>query len=242
MPPAARDIHLLGAGALLLLSRPDPGYSGRQRVERWVTLGTVVRMLTVGLTGGIGSGKSWVSARLASHGAVVVDADLLARTVVAEGSEGFRRVVARFGPHVVGSDGQLDREALGQQVFADASDLADLNAIVHPLVGERARELIEQAERAGADVVVHDVPLLVENGLEGSYDVVVVLDAPVEVQLARLVGQRGMSGADAQARIARQATREQRLAVADEVLRNDGTLDQLGEQVDELWQRLRGRA
>ncbi len=205
-------------------------------------MGTFGRMLKVGLTGGIGSGKSWVSARLASHGAVVVDADLLAREVVAGGSPGFERVVARFGPQVVGPDGRLDRQALGRRVFADAADLADLNAIVHPLVGERASTLIEQAERAGVPMVVHDVPLLVENGLANSYDVVVVVDAPVEVQLSRLVRDRGMSRADALARIAQQSTRDVRLAAADEVLDNGGTLDELADQVDLLWQRLRARA
>jgi len=199
-------------------------------------------MLKVGLTGGIGSGKSWVSARLASHGAVVVDADLLAREVVAGGSPGFERVVARFGPQVVGPDGRLDRQALGRRVFADDADLADLNAIVHPLVGERASTLIEQAERAGVPMVVHDVPLLVENGLANSYDVVVVVDAPVEVQLSRLIRDRGMSRADALARIAQQSTRDVRLAAADEVLDNGGTLDELADQVDLLWQRLRARA
>ncbi len=205
-------------------------------------MGTFGRMLKVGLTGGIGSGKSWVSARLASHGAVVVDADLLAREVVAGGSPGFERVVARFGPQVVGPDGRLDRQALGRRVFADAADLADLNAIVHPLVGERASTLIEQAELAGVPMVVHDVPLLVENGLANSYDVVVVVDAPVEVQLSRLVGDRGMSREDALARIAQQSTRDVRLAAADEVLDNGGTLDELADQVDLLWQRLRSRA
>ncbi len=205
-------------------------------------MGTFGRMLKVGLTGGIGSGKSWVSARLASHGAVVVDADLLAREVVAGGSPGFERVVARFGPQVVGPDGRLDRQALGRRVFADAADLADLNAIVHPLVGERASTLIEQAERAGVPMVVHDVPLLVENGLATSYDVVVVVDAPVEVQLSRLVRDRGMSRSDALARIAQQSTRDVRLAAADEVLDNGGTLDELADQVDLLWQRLRARA
>jgi len=194
-------------------------------------IGTFGRMLKVGLTGGIGSGKSWVSARLASHGAVVVDADLLAREVVAGGSPGFEQVVARFGPQVVGRDGRLDRQAL-----------ADLNAIVHPLVGERASTLIEQAELAGVPMVVYDVPLLVENGLANSYDVVVVVDAPVEVQLSRLVGDRGMSRADALARIAQQSTRDVRLAAADEVLDNGGSLDELADQVDLLWQRLRARA
>jgi dephospho-CoA kinase len=198
-------------------------------------------MLKVGLTGGIGSGKSWVSARLAALGAVVIDADLLAREVVATGTPGFEQVVERFGPQVVGPDGELDRAALGKRVFADAGELADLNAIVHPAVGTRASELMAEAERGSAPAVVHDVPLLVENGLQDLYDVVVVVDTPVEAQLARLVGQRGMTDSDARARIARQAGREQRLAVADEVLLNHGTLQQLGVQVDVLWTRLTAR-
>lgn len=198
-------------------------------------------MLRVGLTGGIGAGKSAVSRLLAAHGAVVIDADLLAREVVAPGSEGLRAVLEEFGPQLLLPDGSLDRAALGALVFPDPIRLAALNAIVHPLIGRRTAELTQQAEDQGAPVLVHDVPLLTENGLAGAYDLVVVVDVPPEVQLQRLVGARGMDAADAQARIARQAGREQRLAVADEVIDNSGTLEQLAAQVDALWQRLQSR-
>ena len=196
-------------------------------------------MLKVGLTGGIGSGKSSVSARLAALGAVVVDADLIARAVVAPGTPGLAAVLAAFGPQVQASDGGLDRPALAARVFGDPAALATLNAIMHPLVGERAAAEVIAAEAAGAAVLVHDVPLLVENGLAPLYDLVVVVDTPVERQLERLTGLRGMTEADARARIGSQATREQRLAAADEVVTNDGSLSALAEQVDALWSRLR---
>lgn len=199
-------------------------------------------MLRVGLTGGIGSGKSHVSRLLASYGAAVVDADVVAREVVAPGTPGLARVAERFGSRVLAQDGSLDREALGRRVFADPAELAGLNAIVHPLVGERTAELVAAAGAAGAAVLVHDVALLVENGLQADYDLVVVVDAPVEAQLERLVTRRGMTTDAAEARIASQAGRQQRLAVADEVLRNDGTREQLDARVRELWQRLVARA
>lgn len=199
-------------------------------------------VLIVGLTGGIGSGKSAVSRLLAAHGAVVVDADLVAREVVAPGSEGLAAVVTEFGPQVLQPDGSLDRAALGALVFPDPERLAALNAIVHPLVGQRTADLTAQARDSGAPVLVHDVPLLVENGLASAYDVVVVVDVPPELQRERLVGQRGMEAADVRSRMARQATREQRLAVADEVLDNSGSLDRLAERVDALWGRLLDRA
>jgi dephospho-CoA kinase len=195
-------------------------------------------VLKVGLTGGIGSGKSSVSRLLASYGAVVVDADLIAREVVAPGTPGLAAVVEEFGPSVLLPDGSLDREAVGRVVFGDPARLAALNAIVHPLVGERWRELEESAEREGAAVVVHDVPLLAENDLGSQYDEVVVVDCPVETQVERLVEQRGMSESDARARIAAQATREQRLAVATQVVHNEGSLEDLGAQVAALWERL----
>jgi dephospho-CoA kinase len=195
-------------------------------------------VLKVGLTGGIGSGKSAVSRLLASYGAVVVDADLIAREVVAPGTPGLAAVVEEFGPSVLLPDGSLDREGVGRLVFGDPARLAALNAIVHPLVGERWRELEESAERAGAAVVVHDVPLLVENDLASQYDEVVVVDCPVEVQVARLVEQRGMSEEDARARIAAQATREQRLAAATRVVHNEGSLQDLQAEVAALWERL----
>jgi dephospho-CoA kinase len=199
-------------------------------------------VLKVGLTGGIGSGKSTVSQLLASYGAVVVDADVLAREVVAPGTPGLAAVVAEFGDRVLRPDGSLDREALGAVVFADPARLAALNAIVHPLVGARTQELQDQAEASGAPVVVLDVPLLAENDLAPLYDVVVVVDCPVEVAVQRLVEQRGMSEVDARARVAAQATREQRLAVATRVVDNGGTRESLEPQVKALWEQLTARA
>ena len=193
-------------------------------------------MLKVGLTGGIGSGKSTVSRQLSSYGAVVVDADVVAREVVAPGSPGLAQVVAEFGTAVLRPDGTLDREAVGALVFAEPDRLAALNAIVHPLVGARMDELEEQARAEGALVVVLDVPLLAENGLAPLYDEVVVVDCPVDVAVRRLVGQRGMTEEDARARIAAQATREQRRAVATHVLDNSGTPEQLAQQVRALWE------
>lgn len=195
-------------------------------------------MLKVGLTGGIGSGKSTVSRLLSSYGAVVVDADKVAREVVAAGTPGLAAVTKEFGTAVIRPDGELDREALGAVVFSDPERLAALNAIVHPLVGRRTQELEDEAAADGAAVVVLDVPLLAENGLAPLYDEVVVVDCPVEVAVARLVGQRGMSEADARARIAHQASREERLAVATHVLDNSGTPAELELQVAALWQHL----
>jgi dephospho-CoA kinase len=192
---------------------------------------------SVGLTGGIGSGKSAVAELLSSYGAVIVDADVLAREAVAPGSPGLARVVEEFGPDVLAADGSLDRARLAGLVFADPDRRAALNAIVHPYVRRRSEELTAAAP-AGA-VVVQVVPLLVENDLQGGYDVVVVVDASDEVQEERLVGLRGMTPEDARARIAAQASREQRRAAADVVIDNDGTRAELEGQVRELWNRLR---
>jgi dephospho-CoA kinase len=197
-------------------------------------------MLRVGLTGGIGAGKSEVSRRLAALGAVVVDADLIAREVVAPGTEGLTAVVAEFGPEVLLPDGSLDRPKLGAVVFADPERLAALNAIVHPLVGRRSAELSAQA--GPGDVVLHDVPLLTENKLSGRYDLVVVVDAADDTRLRRLVELRGMTEAEARARMSAQATREERLAIADLVIDNDGPLERLAPQVQALWAELRKRA
>ncbi|WP_405391468.1 dephospho-CoA kinase [Streptomyces sp. NBC_01102] len=197
-------------------------------------------MLKVGLTGGIGAGKSEVSRLLVSYGAVLVDADRIAREVVEPGTPGLASVVETFGPGILAADGTLDRPALGAIVFADPERLATLNALVHPLVGARSAEL-ERA--AGPDaVVVHDVPLLTENGLAPLYDLVVVVDATPATQLDRLVRLRGMTESDARARMAAQATREQRLAVADLVVGNDGPLEDLEPQVRKVWSELTARA
>lgn len=193
--------------------------------------------LHVGLTGGIGSGKSTVARWLAEHGAVVIDADVVAREVVAAGTPGLASVVAEFGDGVLSADATLDRARLGAVVFADADRRAALNAIVHPLVAQRRAELTAAAP-AGA-VVVEDVPLLVEEGLAARYDVVVVVDLSPEVQLDRLVRARGMTAAGARARIAAQASRAERLRVADVVLPNDGPPEALQAQTAELWQLLR---
>ncbi|MEU2493473.1 dephospho-CoA kinase [Streptomyces sp. NPDC007883] len=197
-------------------------------------------MLKVGLTGGIGAGKSEVSRLLASYGAVLIDADKIAREVVEPGTPGLAAVVEAFGPDVLTPEGTLDRPRLGAIVFTDAERLARLNAIVHPLVGARSAEL-EAA--AGPDaVVVHDVPLLTENGLAPLYDLVVVVDAAPETQLDRLVRQRGMTESEARARMATQATREQRRAIADVLIDNDGPREALEPQVRKVWAELRERA
>jgi dephospho-CoA kinase len=193
-------------------------------------------VITVGLTGGIGSGKSAVARELAELGAVVVDADVLAREAVAPGTDGLARVVAEFGPEVLAADGTLDRARLGRLVFADPGRLAALNAIVHPYVGRRSREIMASAPEDA--VVVYDVPLLVENRLESEYDVVVVIDVDPATQLDRLTRSRRMSEDDARARMAAQASREQRLAVADLVITNDGDLAQLRDRVQAVWDEL----
>ena len=196
-------------------------------------------MLRVGLTGGIGAGKSEVSRRLAAYGAVVIDADQIAREVVEPGTEGLAEVVAAFGPEVLTPDGALDRARLGDIVFADPELRGKLNAIVHPRVAARMAEL----ERgASGSIIVHDVPLIAENGRAGAYDVVVVVDAPPKVQAERLVRRRGMTREQARARMAAQASREQRLAIADIVIDNSGSLAELDRQVGDLWAGLRRRA
>jgi dephospho-CoA kinase len=201
------------------------------------SLGCVLR---VGLTGGIGSGKSEVSRRLVTHGAVLIDGDLIAREVVEPGTPGLAAIVEEFGADVLLPDGTLDRPGLGAIVFSDEGRRAALNAITHPLIGRRSQELFESA--APDAIVVYDMPLLVEGGLAALHDVVVVVDVPVETQLERLVARRGMSEADARARIAAQATREQRLAVADIVIDNSGPLEALDARVDRVWAELTARA
>jgi len=189
-------------------------------------------VLRIGLTGGIGSGKSTVARLLAERGAAVVDADVLAREVVAPGTPGLAAVVEAFGERVLTPDGALDRPALAAVVFGDAQARARLDGIVHPLVRARAAESIA-ALRADA-VVVQDIPLLVETGQAGSFDLVLVVEAAPDVRIARLVA-RGLGAGDARARIAAQATDEQRRAVADVVVDNSGTPEDLAAQVERFW-------
>lgn len=200
-------------------------------------------MLVVGLTGGIGSGKSEVGRRLAALGAVLVDADAIAREVVAPGTPGLQQIVDEFGESVLGPDGALDRERMAAVVFADDDARQRLNAIVHPLVGAA---MVQRTVRAGEHdsnaVVVNDVPLLAEGGLRDRYDVVVVVDVDPEIQLRRLVDVRGMTATHAKARMAVQAAREQRLAVADIVIDNSGDLATLDQRVQEVWAELQARA
>lgn len=196
-------------------------------------------MTRVGLTGGIGAGKSAVTAFLRERGAVVIDSDALAREVVEPGTPGLDAVVERFGPSILDAHGRLDRPALGAVVFADEQARRDLEAIIHPRVRERAKQL--EAEAGPDAIVVHDVPLLVETGQAGLYDLVVVVDVPVETQIERLAANRAMPRVEAESRIAAQATRDQRLAAADVVLDNTGSLDDLEKAVDALWERLSSR-
>lgn len=190
-------------------------------------------MILVGLTGGIGAGKSTVSALLASRGAVIIDADAITHELQRPGTPVFEAIVERFGPTVVAPSGELDRPALAAIVFSDPDELAALNAIVHPAVGaEMVARLAAEAETD--HLVVLDVPLLVESGRSDMAGTVVV-DVPPEVAIDRLVNQRGVSEEDARARMARQASREERLAKADRVIDNGGTLADLEAQIDDLW-------
>ena len=195
----------------------------------------------VGLTGGIASGKSTVSAVLAELGAVVIDADLIAREVVARGTPGLAAVVEEFGPDLLTPDGDLDRAAMGAVVFADPDARRRLEAIIHPLVHRRSAEL--EAAAPEHAVVVHDIPLLAESdGAAGSFDAVIVVDVPPEVQVSRMVGDRGWTREDAGSRIAAQATREERLAIATHVVDNTGSLADLRRQVEAIHEELARRA
>lgn len=194
--------------------------------------------MRVGLTGGIASGKSTVSELLAGFGAVIVDSDKIAREVVEPGTPGLAQVVAEFGPSVLTESGALDRAKVGEIVFADEGARGRLNAIVHPLVGARSAEL-EEAGRTAGKLVVNDIPLLVEVGYARLFDEVVVVDVPVETQVERAIA-RGMTEIDARARIAAQASREDRLAAATYVIDNTGTLDDLRKRVCEIYDALAG--
>jgi dephospho-CoA kinase len=198
-------------------------------------------MLLVGLTGGIGSGKSTVARLLGDRGAVVFDADVLGRDAVAPGTPGQRAVVERFGAGVLAPGGELDREALAETVFADPAARRDLEAIVHPEVRRLFAEGCERY-RDTDTVVVFGAPLLVETGMHSAFDVLVVVSAPLETQLHRLLRDRGMSEEQAHARIDAQAPLAEKVAVADVVIENDGSMDDLERRVDEVWPQLRDRA
>ena len=200
-------------------------------------------MLRVGLTGGIGSGKSAVSERLTALGAVVLDADQAARAVVEPGTQGLARIAETFGPGVLREDGSLDRAKLAEIVFADEAARGRLNAIVHPLVHEHMRAAEQAALEVRGDdaVIVHSVPLLAEGDRGKEFDLVIVVDVPPELQVERLAA-RGMPVDQARARMAAQATREQRLAIADIVIDNSGTLADLDRRLARVWAQVRARA
>ena len=194
----------------------------------------------VGLTGGIASGKSTVSAILAELGAVVIDADALAREVVARGTPGLEAVVAAFGPELLTAGGDLDRPAMGALVFNDPEARKRLEAIIHPLVHQRSAEL--EAQAPADAVVVHDIPLLAEVGRAGSFDAVIVVDTPTDLQVSRMVEDRGWTREDAESRISAQASRKDRLAIATYVVDNTGTLAELRRRVEQVYADLAARA
>jgi dephospho-CoA kinase len=198
-------------------------------------------MLLVGLTGGLGAGKSTVGRMLAERGAVVIDADDLAREVLAPGTEGFKQACDLFGDRVLTEEGELDRRAVAEIVFADADKRRALESITHPEVFRLLAEEVERHRRTD-DVVVFDAPLIIETGFDDACDVVVVVSAPMEAQIARAVRDRGMTEAQARARIAAQMPADRREAAADVIIRNDGDLASLERQVDDLWADLQGRA
>jgi dephospho-CoA kinase len=194
-------------------------------------------MKRVGLTGGVASGKSTVSAILDELGAVIIDADALAREVVAAGTDGLREVVEAFGRDVLTEDGELDRPAMGTIVFADPEKRRVLEGIIHPRVRERGAEI--EASAGSDDVVVHDIPLLAETGQAEGFDAVIVVDVPTEMQVERMVELRGMTREDAEARVAAQAARQERLKIATHVVDNTGTVEDLRRRVTEVYRELR---
>lgn len=198
-------------------------------------------MKLIALSGGIASGKSTIARRLEEYGAVHIDADALAREAVAPGSPGLQMIRARFGDIVIAADGSLDRPALGQLVFSDSGLLAALNGIVHPEVRRLAQERLDKIERADPRaIVIYDVPLLVEAGVDLPWDLVVIAEAPAETRRQRMVELRGMSPEEAERRIANQASDEERRAVADVVVDTGGSIKRTLQQADALWERLAG--
>jgi dephospho-CoA kinase len=199
-------------------------------------------MQLIGLTGGIASGKSVVAARLAEHGAVVVDADRVAREVVEPGTPALARIAQEFGDTVIAADGSLDRAALGGLIFRSPEKRAALNAITHPAVAIRSKQLFDAAEAADPEaIVVYDVPLLVEAARADEFDLIVVVNASTETRVARMIELRGLAPEEARHRIDSQATNAERLAIADVVIDSDGTLEQTLEQADALWEKLSAR-
>lgn len=196
-------------------------------------------MRVIGLTGGIGSGKSTVSAGLVARGAVLIDADAITRSLQEPGEPVFEAMVERFGRAVVAGDGSLDRQAVADIVFHDSEALADLNAIVHPAVGAEIGRRLQQAHEEQPDVVVLDVPLLVESG-RGDMAGVIVVDVDPELAIRRLVTHRGFDEVDARARVSHQVDRAQRVAAADLVIDNSGSLDELGAEIDRAWAWIEG--
>jgi len=199
-------------------------------------------MLIVGLTGNIAAGKSAVAARLAAHGVPIIDADLLAREAVAPGSAALAAIAARFGHRMLAPDGSLDRAALRHVVFRDAGARDALNAIVHPEVARLRAAAVARLRESGAPLVICDIPLLFETGLDREMDRIILVDAPVEVRRERLMRDRGLSAADAHAMIAAQLPAERKREHADYLIENDGTRDALDAQVDAVWTALRAAA
>ncbi len=195
-------------------------------------------MLVVGLTGNIGSGKSAVARLLEARGIPVIDADVLAREAVAPGTPALAAIVARFGAHVIAPDGTLDRAALRHIIFADPAERAALDAIVHPAVNARRRTLLNQQRERGARVVVCDIPLLFEAGLDGTMDAILLVDAPRDVRLARIMRDRGLTRVEALAMIDSQLPSDGKRARSGYVIDNDGTLEELATRVDATWRAL----
>jgi dephospho-CoA kinase len=197
-------------------------------------------MYLIGLTGGIASGKSTIARRLAEHGAIIIDADIVSREVVAPGSPALASIALEFGGDMIDSEGTLNRAKLGALVFSDAEKLEKLNAIMHPAVKTRSAEVLAKARADNPDsVIVYDVPLLVEADIARNYDEIIVASAPEETRIKRMIQLRGLTDEEAKARIGAQASEAKRLAIADVVIDTGGNLQHTLEQVDALWDRIR---
>ena len=222
------------------LANPDRRPVRRQQfpVYKRRSVRSLEAMLYVGLTGNIASGKSEAATRFAERGATIVDADILAREAVAVGSPAYEKVVARWGSDVLQPDGSLDREALRHTVFADKTQLDELNAIVHPGVNKLRRKMVAEARKRGDKLLIYVVPLLFERRLANEFDQIILIDAPRDLRLERLVRLRGVSETDAANMVAAQMLAELKRARADFVIENDGSIDRLHEQVDAVWERL----